>query len=105
MIVLLKRLLAWWRKPIFVHAAEPIVVEHKRCIGCLAMTPALLLTNGLCGECSWKAWKAEADQRMRSLSIRGPVTDWDVAQAFEKREPEAGRIDYRFLGMTGEEEA
>jgi hypothetical protein len=33
------------------------------------------------------------------------VTDWDVAQAFEQSEPEPGRIEYRFLGVTGEEDA
>lgn len=41
-----------------------------------------------------------------------PSTDWDVAeQAFgldsitEPRAPDLGRVEYRFLGMTGEEDA
>lgn len=34
-----------------------------------------------------------------------PVTDWDVAQASEQREPEPTRVAYRFLGVTGEEDA
>lgn len=33
------------------------------------------------------------------------VTDWDVAQAFEAPARESGQIEYRFLGMTGEEDA
>jgi hypothetical protein len=33
------------------------------------------------------------------------VTDWDIAQAFEQREPEIGCVEYRFLGVTGEEDA
>jgi hypothetical protein len=32
------------------------------------------------------------------------VTDWYIAQAFEKPEPEAGRVDYRWLNMTGFED-
>lgn len=32
-----------------------------------------------------------------------PVTDWDVAQGFEQ--PEPGCVEYRFLGVTGEEDA
>jgi hypothetical protein len=32
------------------------------------------------------------------------VTDWDIAQAFEKPEPEAGRVDYRWLNLTGFED-
>jgi hypothetical protein len=35
----------------------------------------------------------------------GDATFWDVAQAAEPREPESGRVEYRFLGVTGEEEA
>lgn len=31
------------------------------------------------------------------------ITDWDVAVAAEM--PEPGRIEYRFLGVTGEEES
>lgn len=46
------------------------------------------------------------DDRMRSLSVKTPERDadfWDAA----KHEPEAepGRVEYRFLGVTGEEEA
>jgi hypothetical protein len=33
------------------------------------------------------------------------LTDWDVALAVEQPEPEPGRIEYRFLGVTGEEDA
>ncbi len=33
------------------------------------------------------------------------VTDWDVAQAFEQPEQEIGRVEYRFLGVTGEDDA
>jgi len=33
------------------------------------------------------------------------MTDWDVAQEFEQSEPEPGRIEYRFLGVTGEEDS
>jgi hypothetical protein len=38
---------------------------------------------------------------------RAPVTDWDVAlRAEEEARParEPGRVEYRFLGVTGEEE-
>lgn len=45
------------------------------------------------------------DDRMRSLSVLAPVTDWDVAQRFEQVEPEPGHVEYRFLGVTGEEDA
>ena len=45
-----------------------------------------------------------SDDRMRSLSAPAPVTDWDVAQRFEQVEPEPGRVEYRFLGVTGEED-
>jgi formylmethanofuran:tetrahydromethanopterin formyltransferase len=33
------------------------------------------------------------------------VTDWDVGLAAGTDVPEPGRIDYRFLGVTGEEES
>lgn len=41
--------------------------------------------------------------RMRSLSVRTPARDadfWDIAN----HEPEAGRVEYRFLGITGFED-
>lgn len=41
--------------------------------------------------------------RMRSLSVRTPERDadfWDIAN----HEPEAGRVEYRFLGITGFED-
>lgn len=43
------------------------------------------------------------DDRMRSLSMRKPERDadfWDIAN----HEPEAGRVEYRFLGITGLED-
>jgi hypothetical protein len=39
--------------------------------------------------------------RMRSLSVKPPVTDWDVAQTAE---PET-RVRYEFLNQTGMEES
>lgn len=33
------------------------------------------------------------------------VTDWDVAKDHERPESEPGRVEYRFLGVTGEEDA
>lgn len=46
---------------------------------------------------------ARTDDRMRSLSVRTPERDadfWDIAN----HEPEAGRVEYRFLGITGFED-
>lgn len=43
------------------------------------------------------------DDRMRSLSVRTPERDadfWDIAN----HEPEASRVEYRFLGITGFED-
>jgi len=42
---------------------------------------------------------------MPRVKMERIVTDWDVAQAFEHPEPEPGRVEYRFLGITGEEDA
>ena len=78
--------------------------DLSRCINCGAMKPALDLNWGLCETCRWRAWKEEADNRMRDLPVETPVTDWDVAQAFKQPEPEPGRVEYRFLGVTGFEE-
>jgi hypothetical protein len=35
----------------------------------------------------------------------GDATFWDIAQSFEQPELESGRVEYRFLGVTGEEDA
>jgi hypothetical protein len=42
---------------------------------------------------------AREDDRMRSLSVKAPVTDWDVAQAAEQ---EPG-VRYEWINLTGEE--
>lgn len=44
------------------------------------------------------------DDRMRSLSVRTPARDADFGD-IANHEPEASRVEYRFLGVTGEEEA
>lgn len=44
------------------------------------------------------------DDRMRSLSVRTPARDvdfWDIAN----HEPEASRVEYRFLDIPYEDEA
>lgn len=92
-----------WLKRVFT-ALDRCTKKH-RCIDCGAMKPVVTLTCGRCEMCMWAVWKKEADDRMRSLSIRAPVTDWDVAQAFEKPESDPSRVEYRFLGVTGEEDA
>jgi hypothetical protein len=40
-------------------------------------------------------------ERMRNLSAKAPVTDWDVAQAADQ-DP---RVRYEFLNQTGMEDA
>lgn len=96
MIRWLKRILAWWHAP--------------------ACPGAKVVTNGDAqARLNYvrEYWRAEiegrarskADERTRSLSMPTPVTDWDIAQRFEQVEPEPGRVEYRFLGVTGEEDA
>lgn len=48
------------------------------------------------------AKRARQSDRQQPQAI---VTDWDIAQAFEQPERELGRVEYRFLGVTGEEDA
>jgi len=48
--------------------------------------------------------EAPDDDRMRSLSVRTPERDadfWDIAN----HEPEASRVEYRFLDIPYEDEA
>lgn len=46
------------------------------------------------------AYQRDANDRMRGLSVKTPVTDWDVAQAAE---PDP-RVRYEFLNQTGLEQ-
>lgn len=69
----------------------------------LTATVAILIVRGAKAPPCPDA-EAFDEDRMRSLSVRTPERDadfWDVANL----EPEAGRVEYRFLGITGEEEA
>lgn len=56
--------------------------------------------------CWLKRLLTASECEAKSQPTESVVTDWDVAQAFEKPElePEAGRVEYRFLGVTGFEE-
>jgi len=51
-------------------------------------------------------WRAPACPGAEIVT-NGDATFWDVAQAFEQPEPEPElyRVEYRFLGVTGEEDA
>jgi hypothetical protein len=58
--------------------------------------------------CAW--WceppcSASTEDRMRSLSVPTPdATFWDIARDDESKQPEPGRVEYRFLGITGLED-
>jgi hypothetical protein len=46
-----------------------------------------------------------SDDRMRTLSVPTPdATFWDIARDDESKQPEPGRVEYRFLGITGLED-
>jgi hypothetical protein len=47
--------------------------------------------------------KADLSTLDRWAEIYPPITDWDVAQAPEQSEPRC--VEYKFLGVTGEEES
>lgn len=67
---------------------------------------AAVALDGLPAPIDWDGLVWHGPVAAAPSTIEPIVTDWDVAQAAEQREQaEPGRVDYRFLGVTGEEDA
>ena len=82
---------------LIVRGAKAPHADEIDCFDCRAGLPPILRESPI-------KPTAFDDDRMRSLSVRTPARDadfWDIAN----HEPEASRVEYRFLGVTGEEEA
>lgn len=87
---------------IFLTAAVAILIVRGAKVPSQPPKPQRDLLVEMFDELTAKS--ARADDRMRSLSVRPPARDadfWDIAN----HEPEASRVEYRFLDIPYQDEA